>query len=594
MSDYIFKYTNQSSASFVVKPYTANGPASPAVTTPYVNSISGIHAFSINTPFVLVGKGVTDYGQTVQNNILYLAENFCNPTRPQPPMTGMLWYKSAPGADVANPTDPTVAGMYMWDGTAWNNLLINGKITSNVNLSGYRLTNVGDAVTDTDALNASAANTRYLQLSGGTMSGNLTMSPTSTVIVSYTPVANFDVANKIYVDTADLALQSNMDLLQTNVMGNIGAINSTLTTLYPRSGGTITGNVSIDGNLTVGGTGNVTFGNGSGTIDFGNRVVANVATPVLAFDAANKAYVDDTVAAAVSNISLPPTATADGVVSSGYFDGSTGILTLSRTQGLPPITVAGTFAASAHTHAANSITYDPALNTRRSAISESLIVVSNVNDAILFLDRAIKGLDANPMRTVVQQTVSGNTTFAFGDRYTYLVWGDRLMVFVNGIKQYADTRSESSIVVTTVGLNSVVGITPQTYSQTVTVDGTPYSLSIPITSTTTYNSMHDTIVSQLIAQGVPCRCVLTQGLMDLMFTFVSNVAGSGHTVSVASTAGQLFPSIPTALPETTEVGMTLSYSENGLALDETDTIIFHVAPPDNALIEATVFGASLD
>ena len=92
MSDYIFKYTNQTSASFVVKPYTANGPASPSVTTPYVNSISGIHAFSINTPFVLVGKGVTDYGQTVQNNILYLAENFCNPTRPQPPMTGMLWY----------------------------------------------------------------------------------------------------------------------------------------------------------------------------------------------------------------------------------------------------------------------------------------------------------------------------------------------------------------------------------------------------------------------------------------------------------------------------------------------------------------------
>lgn len=594
MSDYIFKYTNQTSASFVVKPYTANGPASPAVTTPYVNSISGIHAFSINTPFVLVGKGVTDYGQTVQNNILYLAENFCNPTRPQPPMTGMLWYKSAPGGDAANPTDPTVAGMYMWDGTSWNNLLINGKITSNVNLSGYRLTNIGDAVADTDALNASAANTRYLQLNGGTMSGNLTMSPATTVIVSHTPVANFDVANKIYVDTADLALQNNIDLLQSNVTGNIGAINTTLTTLYPRAGGTITGNVSIDGNLTVGGTGSVTFGNGTGTIDFGNRVVANVAPPVLAFDAANKAYVDDTVADAIANITLPPTSTADGVVSSGYFDDTTGVLTLSRTQGLPPITVAGTFAASDHTHTADNVSYDPTLNTRRSAISESPMIVSNVNDAILFLDRAIKGLDANPMRTVVQQTVSGNTTFSFGDRYTYLVWGDRLMVFVNGIKQYADTRSESSIVVTSVGLNSVVGITPQTYSQTITVDGTPYSLSIPITSTTTYSDMYATITSELTTNSVPCRCVLTQGLVDLMFTFVSDVAGAGHTVTVASTVGHLFPSIPTAQPEATEVGMTLSYSEDGAALDETDTIIFHVAPPDNALIEATVMGAGLD
>lgn len=594
MSDYIFKYTNQSSASFVVKPYTANGPASPSVTTPYVNSISGIHAFSINTPFVLVGKGVTDYGQTVQNNILYLAENFCNPTRPQPPMTGMLWYKSAPGTDVANPTDPTVAGLYMWDGTTWNNLLINGKITSNVNLSGYRLTNVGDAVLDTDALNTSAANTKYLQLNGGTMTGNLTMSAASTVVVSYTPTANFDVTNKIYVDTGDLNLQNNIDILQSNVNGNISAINNTLTTLYPRAGGTITGNVSIDGNLTVGGAGNVTFGNGTGTIDFGSRVVANVAAPTLAYDAANKAYVDDTIADAISNISLPPTATADGVVSSGYFDSSTGVLTLSRTQGLPPITVAGTFAPSAHTHAANSVTYDPALNTRRSAISESSIVVSNVNDAILFLDRAIKGLDANPMRTVVQQTVSGNTTFAFGDKYTYLVWGDRLMVFVNGIKQYADTRSESSIVVLNAGLNSVVGITPQTYSQTITVDGTPYSISIPITSITTYKGMYNAIVNELTTNSVPCRCVLLQGMVDLMFTFVSNASGAGHSVSVASTAGQLFPSIPTAQPEMVEVGMTLSYSENGLALDETDTIIFHVAPPDNALIEATVFGAGLD
>lgn len=594
MSDYIFKYTNQSSASFVVKPYTANGPASPSVTTPYVNSISGIHAFSINTPFVLVGKGVTDYGQTVQNNILYLAENFCNPTRPQPPMTGMLWYKSAPGTDAANPTDPTVAGLYMWDGTTWNNLLINEKITSNVNLSGYRLTNVGDAVLDTDALNTSAANTKYLQLNGGTMTGNLTMSAASTVVVSYTPTANFDVTNKIYVDTGDLNLQNNIDVLQSNVNGNISAINNTLTTLYPRAGGTITGNVSIDGNLTVGGAGNVTFGNGTGTIDFGSRVVANVAAPTLAYDAANKAYVDDTIADAISNISLPPTATADGVVSSGYFDSSTGVLTLSRTQGLPPITVAGTFAPSAHTHAANSVTYDPALNTRRSAISESSIVVSSVDDAILFLDRAIKGLDANPMRTVVQQTVSGNTTFAFGDKYTYLVWGDRLMVFVNGIKQYADTRSESSIVVLNAGLNSVVGITPQTYSQTITVDGTPYSISVPITSITTYKGMYNAIVNELTTNSVPCRCVLSQGMVDLMFTFVSNASGAGHSVSVASTAGQLFPSIPTAQPEMVEVGMTLSYSENGLALDETDTIIFHVAPPDNALIEATVFGAGLD
>lgn len=588
MSDYIFKYTTQSVASFVVKPYTANGPASPASATPYVSSISGIHAFSINTPFVLVGKGVTDYGQTVQNNILYLAENFCNKTRPQPPMTGMVWYKSEAGADVANPTDPTVAGMYVWDGSAWNNLLINEKIVSNVNLSGHQLTNIGDAVTDTDALSASAANTRYLQLSGGTLSGNLTMSPTSTVIVSHTPVTNFDVTNKIYVDTANLMVQNNIDSLQANVGVSVGDINTTLTTLYPRAGGTITGNVSIDGNLTVGGTGNVTFGNGTGTIDCSNRAVSNVATPVLALDAANKAYVDDTVADAVSNISTTPSATADGVVSSATFNETTGVLTLTRTQGLPALVTNGLFAERSHIHSSGVISYDPAANQQYSVMSGGGIVISTVQQAIVRLDQAISNRSINPTRTVIEQTVIGNTSFSFADQYTYEVWSDRLMVFVDGIKQYCDTRAESYVSLDGGVGFSVVGLAAGTYPLSLTVDGITYDVLVDVMAADTYANLYAAIVAALDVGGVPVTCVYQQFDSDSTMTFVHNESGAGHSVTLHTNVGDLFQVISGAQLPVGEIGATYRYRELGGAGEPSVDIEFHVAPPVGALLEIVV------
>lgn len=595
MTDYVFKYTNNPSASFVLKPYTANGPMSPSVTTPYVNASTGIHAIAMNTPFVFVGKGVTDYGQLVQNNIIYLAENFCNVTRPIPPMKGMLWYKNADGVDAAYPSDPTVAGMYVWDGTTWNSLLINGKIVAPVNAGGNRITNVGDAVVDTDALNANAANARYLQLTGGTLSGNLIFSTTSTAKISLAPVANEDVANKLYVDSADANIQNTIDVVNTTLSGDIASINTQLTTLYPQTGGTVSGDVTIAGNLTVAGSGNVTFASGSGTLNLSDRVVSNVGSPVLAHDAVHKDYVDTTIAAAIANISVPSGGTSDGVVSSGYLDAATGVLTLSRTMGLPPITVAGTFASFTHSHNALTVTFDPTQNIRRGEIAVTPgTLITNVNDALVFFDRAIAGLNATPMRTVVQQTVPGNVTFSLGDRYTFRIWSDRLMVHVNGIKQYCDTRSETSIDVTNAGVNVLVGIPAQTYTQTITVDGVPHSISITITAASTYWTMYQDIVAALTAGGVPAHCALTQGYANLLFTFVSDASGAGHTVTLSTTSTHLFPSIPTAGAQVTEVGQTLSYYENGFAGDETDTIVFHAAPPTNALIEATIISSGLD
>ena len=57
-------------------------------------------AFTINprtvdagdTSLVLYGKGAASYGQGLQENLVYLLENFCNSTPPINPTEGQLWY----------------------------------------------------------------------------------------------------------------------------------------------------------------------------------------------------------------------------------------------------------------------------------------------------------------------------------------------------------------------------------------------------------------------------------------------------------------------------------------------------------------------
>lgn len=590
MSDYIFKYTNQTSASFVVKPYTANGPASPSVTTPYVNSVSGIHAFSINTPFVLVGKGVTDYGQTVQNNILYLAENFCNPTRPQPPMTGMLWYKSAHGADAANPTDPTVAGMYMWDGTIWNKILVNGKITSNVNLSGYRLTNVGDAVDASDALNTTTANGLYLSLTGGTLSGNLVLAPTRTVKVSTVPIASEDVTNKLYVDAADLILQNSIDDVADNLTAEVTSINGQIATLYPKTGGQISGNVTITGNLTLSATSNLTLTSGSGVVDFADHVLQNLGDPVLAHDAVHKAYVDTTIATEIANLTIPPASQADGVVSAVALDESTGALTLTRTQGLPPLVATGSFAERSHTHDASVINYDASQNQQNSALATVAGTPNTtVELAIVRLDRLVSTTNLNPMRTVIQQTSAANTTFTFADQYTYDVWSDRLMLFVNGIKQYCDTRAEVYVPIDGRGGYSPVGVAAGTYPINLTVDSIPQVAHVDVVTNMMYRELITAIQQSLTNAAIPVSCVYQQFDEDAIFTFVHNESGSGHDVTMTIAIGDLFDVIAEAGTPVAETGATYAYREVGIAGDTSVEVEFHTPPPLNAFIEIITF-----
>jgi len=60
-----------------------------------------------NSPLTLPGKGVVNYGEMINEDLLHLTENFNNTTEPPNKLTGMFWFNASIGL------------MQYWDGTQW-------------------------------------------------------------------------------------------------------------------------------------------------------------------------------------------------------------------------------------------------------------------------------------------------------------------------------------------------------------------------------------------------------------------------------------------------------------------------------------------
>ena len=110
------------------------------------------------------------------------------------------------------------------------------------------------------------------------------------------PTADGDAANKLYVDTVETSLQSQID--ENNPEGSY----------LPLSGGTLTGDVDFNnnninnigyitsnGDLNISSPQIVTLNAGTGKINANDKKIESVATPTNANDAANKQYVDNAV-----------------------------------------------------------------------------------------------------------------------------------------------------------------------------------------------------------------------------------------------------------------------------------------------------------
>ncbi len=89
---YIFNFSDTTKTDFSVYPYTANGPVSPSDS----NFIS--QAVSARTTLKLYGKGMQEYGEGIEQNLIYMLENFANSTRPVNSIEGQLWYSTGSGS----------------------------------------------------------------------------------------------------------------------------------------------------------------------------------------------------------------------------------------------------------------------------------------------------------------------------------------------------------------------------------------------------------------------------------------------------------------------------------------------------------------
>lgn len=64
------------------------------------------------------GRGVTEYGEARNENILHIVENFANATPPSDPLTGQLWY------------DTNADALQVWDGSAWTGVTLDTHVLS--------------------------------------------------------------------------------------------------------------------------------------------------------------------------------------------------------------------------------------------------------------------------------------------------------------------------------------------------------------------------------------------------------------------------------------------------------------------------------
>jgi hypothetical protein len=517
MANYLIKHTDPANGSFLVPDNQIDGTQQPWSAALYVNPVSSVTALSSNSSIVIPGRGITDYGELLANGVIQAMEHFAYKTRPLTPAQGQIWYKNANFVDVSFPLDPTLAGLYVWNGTTWDPIL--SAIGGIVNMAGAVITNLGNATNPTDALNLQTGDSRYVNVSGDTMTGLLVLSGdpvaalgaatmqyvdnttvatagdtmTGLLVLSGDPVAALGAATKQYVDnttvsiTGDTMTAGFLTLFQDPTLAMHATTKQYVdNTTVSVTGDTMTGTLLIDLNADL-----TMAGGGTGIFNGGTRRLQNIGNPTANQDAATKFYVDAAIAGFV-----PPPA-VDTYVTSGSYDPLTGVLDLTRNDAVV-ITVTGNMAPFVHSHTTSNITYDLSTNYGQSVLRSTeqytpgypVIPLYNV---LRTMDQTVADLTREVRRTLF--TGDGTTaSFDAGPYSTFSANENRLQVFIDGVKQYVNERGRSSVVFenTPISLDTLTGLVG-IYTFDITVDGTPFTGVTLNATTTAINSLYNLI-----------------------------------------------------------------------------------------------------
>lgn len=163
---YTIRFSDTTKASFTIDELKKDGPG----------SLDGSH-----TDLVLYGKGNSDYGEDLWNNLVHILENFSSAgPGPANPIEGQLWYNKVDGVlavykEIKPSTSPKT---YEWS------KIVDVQSLSNPNIINGLLAGLATALADPTntaktALLSSLGDS-YLQKTGGTLTGPLNIHPYTT------------------------------------------------------------------------------------------------------------------------------------------------------------------------------------------------------------------------------------------------------------------------------------------------------------------------------------------------------------------------------------------------------------------------------
>lgn len=577
LHDSTFRYTDPNVTAFVVKSFTANGPSSPASSVLYTNS-DGVSSVSANTSLVLVGRGTPYYGEVVLGNMIYMMEHFAYQSRPLYPVIGQIWYKKADYTDTVYPSDPIKKGLYLWDGSTWTSIVAQNALSPQLNLNDNRIINLGNAVADTDALNRQTGDGRYIRVIGGIMSGELTLDSDgsiyaqtgATISMIDNPFEPEHVVNYGYFTLAQAATQAAINVVDDRV----DALTVILEESVGPEGGTFTGTITLNNTSTL------IAQSGGPALLLGGRQLSNIAVlPVAANDAASKQYVDDgdaVVAATVATNAIAIQELEDDLIAD-YLRKDGGNMT-------------GTLALGSTAHFALSA---GGLATFGFRVLGNVGYPTQLSDAATkeYVDVVTGGVSSTKVRRSLQTQAGATTTFSVPANMQYVVDQNKLQVYVDGVKQYADTRGKSTVTFTDTAIDrySSTGLTPSTlYTVNVTVDGgAPVALNLTTNSSAPlYFGLVNMLNTAAALAGIDVFFTVDDySATEMEIVCTSHTTGPTSSVVLSYGVGSLFEAITTSAAPVSTAGATYSYAEVGDTGATSTSFTFGTAPTIGSVIE---------
>lgn len=552
---YTFSFSDTSKTSFEVFPYTADGPVSPSDNTLIPQAVAQ------TTTLKIYGKSMQDYGEGVEQDLIYMLENFANSSSPINPIEGQIWYNNSI-LELSVHNGGTNGDSQDWDAV----ILATGvsPMTGELILSGIPSSTFAavplqmlDGHTGDDTIHLTPAQNQFLD-------------GLDIVVGSPSPLTSSDV-NQLK------NIEDNVQILLDNKIS--------------RSGDTMDSGVSF----TIDGfSGGLFLINGSSISFSGGGTVKGVPIPQNDNDAASKGYVDDQVGSlAGADGALTAVDFVLGTTGSPppFYDPDESTLEFTITFPGSPFTttlVADGISRVGHFHKAEDVELNnssiPAYpNELQSAIEYIESNKADISDPTFTNNVNIAG-----SLTVSNITTSGNVTssepFASNHLTTknyvdsvagggtgvtnvsrtfekivsigspptislykaqsHLAGDNKLSITINGIKYYNNSSGTQGI-----EYYDFINLTffPETgldqsttYVFAITIDGgTTTIVTIPSGTNTLTHSNLILAINNIMATGSPplVDAIFATGPNSTTETFTSNSVGSSSSILIAPAAG---------------------------------------------------------